>query len=83
MMAPVCGKCHVEMNCEKNGVAVVSGEGLYHGDRYKCLDCGIEIVTGFGRQPIREGWEPDFGAVLANEACYGPVIDIREKQETE
>ena len=82
MIAPVCVRCNKEMTCHKNGQAVVNGSGLWHGDTFKCPDCNRLVVVNFGREPIREGYEPDFTTVLRNEAYYGPVIDLREKQET-
>ncbi len=46
-----------------------AGEGhwkpykLWEGDKWKCPDCGAEIVVGTGREPIREHYQDDFEAV--------------------
>ena len=77
-MRPVCYACRVEMRCHKNGQAVVNGGSLWHGDVYRCPLCGVQVVVGFGREPISEEWRPDYGATVANEAQYGPVLDVGE-----
>lgn len=33
---------------------------LWSGDKFKCEGCGAEIVSGFGRDPIRVQHQPDF-----------------------
>lgn len=41
----VCVKCQREMRCEKTGVGVHFGQGhVYAGDRFKCPECGANIV---------------------------------------
>lgn len=78
-MSPICIKCSVMMRCHKNGQAVViNGCRLYHGDTYKCPECGIEVVAGFGPQPIREDWMPDWGTVVANEKNFGIVLQVED-----
>lgn len=41
----ICSTCRKEMQCVKNGVAVVFGEShAYSGDRYECATCGANVV---------------------------------------
>jgi hypothetical protein len=55
MIAPVCVKCGREMRCEKNGQLVndpaVDGfpATYWAGDKFRCPECGCEIVTGFSK----------------------------------
>jgi len=62
-MLPVCVKCGREMRCAKNEVVVYhpfeSNTGVgdaidfaVMGDKFKCPDCGIEIVVNFGKQML-------------------------------
>jgi hypothetical protein len=45
------------MRCDKNGVGFDWGRGhVYPSDRYKCPECGIEILAMNGR-PISD---PDY-----------------------
>ena len=58
---PICANCNVEMECERNEVAVwhpmepvikgleIEIDFVVIGDRYKCPKCGASIVTGFGK----------------------------------
>ena len=42
----ICVKCRKEMFADKNGVGAVWGEShVYPGDRFKCPDCGHEILA--------------------------------------
>lgn len=36
---------------------------VWSGDKYRCEGCGAEIVSGFGRNPIRVQHEEDFAEV--------------------
>lgn len=38
---------------------------LWMSDKWKCPDCGHEILTGFGACPISEHYLPDFEAKVA------------------
>jgi hypothetical protein len=58
----VCCACQRELKCDRNGVLViyrVRGEHrfykAYNADRWKCPECGIEIISGFGSRPRLEG----------------------------
>jgi hypothetical protein len=66
---PICKKCECEMRCEENGVGVLDMAGgrsnarpykLYDADLYKCPKCGIEVIGGFGYNPISGEWKSDF-----------------------
>ncbi len=62
----VCLPCGRFMRIEKNGVTVEEqtedGEPykLWDGDKYRCPECGYEIVSGFGREPLAEHWQPTY-----------------------
>ena len=63
---PVCVQCETDMRPETNDTTVVemASFGPYKvwlADVWKCQSCGVEIVAGFGRQPIRDDhYAPDF-----------------------
>lgn len=50
----VCAKCQEEMFPKRNGILVKLGvhDGLFHADLWECRKCGIEIIRGFGMNPI-------------------------------
>lgn len=62
----VCAPCGVFMRIERNGVTVEEqtedGEPykLWDADKYRCPQCGHEIVSGFGREPIAEHYQPTY-----------------------
>ncbi len=70
MAKMVCVACHVELRPEKNGTIVIEMASfgpykIWDADTWKCPKCGIEIVAGFGKVPIREDhYAPDFPAWL-------------------
>lgn len=56
-LRPVCVKCGVEMICARNDFLVVhftdndrkkGVDSMRYGDKYRCEECGTEIVTGYG-----------------------------------
>ena len=62
---PVCTKCHCELRPETNGIGVLDMNDngpyeLYDADLWKCPKCGIEIIGGFGFNPISAHYMPDF-----------------------
>lgn len=73
----LCG-CGRFMRCKKNGVTVEeltdAGEPykLWDADLYECADCGVEVVTGFGRVPMAEHWQPTYDAQRARLAPIRP-----------
>lgn len=53
----VCVKCRREMRCDKNGVGADFGFGhVYAGDRFKCPECGLEILVCNGAP----GHDPEY-----------------------
>ena len=63
---PICVKCQTTMRCDKNAVwvrdpAVGPLEPTYWcGDRYKCHECGAQIITGFGKK--RDAYQMEQGS---------------------
>ena len=61
----LCG-CGRFMRCKKNGVTVEElteiGEGykLWDADLYECVECGVEIISGFASRPMVEHYEPNY-----------------------
>lgn len=77
-MAPICFDCCVEMVCHKNGQAFTTGAGLFHGDVFRCPTCDFMVITGFGREPMTQEWQPDYQATLAYEEAHGGIIAVVE-----
>lgn len=59
MLGDTCAKCHKELTCLKNEVALIhfldndKSKGidvLRFGDLYGCDNCGCRVVLGLGRQ---------------------------------
>ena len=76
---PVCVKCSCELRPEKNGVGVLDmadiGEyELFDADLWKCPKCGIEIVGGFGRNPISAHYMSDFKTMINSYEKRGLII---------
>ena len=69
---PVCVRCETEMRPETNDTTVVERAtfGPYKvwlADVWKCPGCNVEIVSGFGTQPIRDDhYAADFKEWLGN-----------------
>ena len=64
-MKPICVPCGRFYRPEKNGVLFVEAlDGtpykLWSGDKWKCPNCGSEVIVGSGLEPISEHYEPDF-----------------------
>jgi hypothetical protein len=62
---PVCRKCEREFRPEKNDVSVedLASFGSYKvwsADLWKCPGCGVEIVLGFGSQPMYLHFQEDY-----------------------
>lgn len=58
----ICTKCEIRMRPEKNDVHVeeYAGNGPYKiwsADLWKCPSCGIEIIAGFGFNPLVEHFQ--------------------------
>jgi len=76
---PVCVKCKVELVPEKNGVGLVDMTRsdyyqLWRADLWKCPNCGLEIVAGFGQNPISKHCESDFPELLLHFTNRGTLI---------
>lgn len=69
----VCVQCHSFLKVKKNGVGVEElapmGDRhsatwhpykLWVADLYGCERCGIEVVAGFGVEPVAEHYKPDY-----------------------
>jgi hypothetical protein len=35
---------------------------LWDADHWVCPECGIGVITGFGREPLAEHWQPTYDA---------------------
>jgi hypothetical protein len=61
----LCG-CGRFMQVKQNSVTVEelredgSPYKLWDADLYACVECGVEIITGFGRSPLAESWQPSY-----------------------
>jgi hypothetical protein len=49
---------------------------LWSADILRCSGCGAEIVTGFGRAPVAEHYEPGFQDTLAQARATAQVIEV-------
>jgi len=47
---------------------------LYDADKWKCPKCGIEVVGGFGYNPISAHYEPDFQKMIKHYEEKGLLI---------
>lgn len=77
----VCLRCHCFYDTKKVGVYVEelapvgpsSPDGprdwepykIYCGDLFECPRCGHQLVSGFGRGPIAEHYQPNYEAIRA------------------
>ena len=73
---PICWPCGLQMRPEKNGVAVIEmayfgPAAIWMSDLWKCPECGVEIVSGFGNRPFSEHYQPDFARHLADAVASG------------
>lgn len=87
MPAVVCVACLKFLRVKRNGVTVEEGmptrqpDGsdvwgpykLWAADLYECEGCGVQIVTGFGRRPLAEHYEPNYTAARAAHSPIGRV----------
>ena len=70
IMKPICLNCGLFYRAHRNGAyfteSMKDGKGgwkpykIWAGDIWKCKGCGSEIISGFGRNPIRIQHEDDF-----------------------
>lgn len=64
---PMCSVAAVDfMRVVKNSVTVEElfedGDGykLWDADLWQCPDCGVQVITGFAREPLAEHWQPTY-----------------------
>jgi len=80
---PVCTACQVEMYPEKNGVGVLDmadfgPASLWDADLWQCSKCGLQIVSGFGNNPISRHHEGErFEKFIKNYRDYSLIIESR------
>jgi hypothetical protein len=73
----LCG-CGRFMRVKQNSVTVeeLLEDGtpykLWDADLWECVDCGAEIITGFGAHPFAEHWHPTYAAQRARLAPIYP-----------
>ena len=76
---PVCVKCHCELRPETNGVGLLdmNDNGAYElwdADKWKCPQCGLEVVGGFAYGPISAHYEADFQKMIKSYEDNGLLI---------
>jgi hypothetical protein len=64
MRQPICVKCQVSLKCIKTGVDVEAMAAdmpyqIWSGDLFECPSCHVEIVSGFGQQPVAEHFQKE------------------------
>ena len=77
---PVCPKCHCELRPETNGVGILDMADwgpyeLYDADLWKCPSCGVEVVGGFGLNPIAQHYESPFQTLTDGYRVKGLLIE--------
>ena len=85
MRPVVCVPCQLFYKPKKNGVSIEEGMPrgtvpetwepykLWQGDLLECHGCGAQIVTGFGRLPLAEHYEPDYATKVK---LYRPLFRV-------
>lgn len=64
----VCVNCGLAMHPEENGFRATEMMDkektkpykVWDTDKWKCPQCGIEILAGFGQNPLSEHYRDDF-----------------------
>jgi hypothetical protein len=73
----LCG-CGRFMRVKRNGVTVeeLTETGtpykLWDADLWECVECGVEIITGFGKSPLAEHWQERYATTRARLAPIVP-----------
>lgn len=73
----LCG-CGRFMRCKQNSVTVeeLLEDGgpykLWSADLMECVECGVEIISGFGRAPLAEHWQPEYATIRARRVPIYP-----------
>jgi hypothetical protein len=74
----VCG-CGRIMFPKQNSVTVeeLLNDGrpykLWDADLWACAECGVEVITGFGREPLAEHYEREYAALRARRLPIYPA----------
>jgi hypothetical protein len=82
----LCG-CGRLMRCLKNSVTVEeldtdgASHKLWDADLWICVECGQETITGFGREPMAEHWQPSYQQQRDRLAALGPIYPARCRPE--
>ena len=84
MPKPVCVKCRRELRPEKNGVGYLEMASfgpvqVWDSDMWKCPECGIEVLTGFGLGPVAMHFHEHFDRAVAGYREKGMLIEERRK----
>jgi F0F1-type ATP synthase beta subunit len=81
----VCG-CGRIMRVKRNSVTVeeLFEDGtpykLWDADLYECVECGVEIITGFGKGPIAEHYQPTYEEQRARLKSTSPIYPARSRE---
>lgn len=83
MPKPVCVRCCLEMQLERNGhvVELMAGKEpyqLWHGDRFRCPECLSKVVTGFGHAPLSEHYHDCYQRDLQQALVRGDFTRIED-----
>ena len=78
----LCG-CGRFMRVKQNSVTVEeqledgSPYKLWDADCYECVECGVEVITGFGKSAFVEHWQRDYKTTRAVFEARGPIYPGR------
>ena len=82
----VCVKCEVEFRPETNGVHIFEMMNnntkiykIWQADKWRCPECGVEVVAGFAQHPTREQFDDDIEFVSKKMLDDGNVIYDKER----
>lgn len=76
----VCTKCQTEFKPSHNGTLVIETASfgpykVWAADTWTCPGCGVEVVSGFSEQPIRQDhYAKDFPAWLEHEIMVSDYV---------
>src|SRR5262245_12214158 len=79
----LCG-CGRFMRPKQNSITVEelfedgTGYKLWDADLWACPECGAELITGFGAQPLAEHWYANYAELRER---YGPLYPGRCEED--
>lgn len=87
-MLPICVPCKVQMKVRKNGVdlELMAGSNPYQiwsGDLYECPRCSVQIVSGFGKEPVAQHFQAERYAKFLPGVFTRFWSTLKEKHEAE